>query len=108
VRSGGRIALLTHTFVSFGTSRFPLVDCPRNVMHDGPLLLSCRHQYDSGSSDMFITIVTSPKKTGLVNCKRHLSCDMRRARCEPGHAVLNHRLVLQRQGEDDRRGQGSD
>jgi hypothetical protein len=70
VRSGGRIALPTHTSVSFGTSGFPLLDCPRNVMHDGPLILSCRHQYDSGSSEMFITIAASPKKTDLVDCRR--------------------------------------
>lgn len=70
MRSGGWIALPTHASVLFGRLRFPLVDCPRDVMHYGPLLLSCRHQYDSGSSDMFITIATSPKKTDLVDCRR--------------------------------------
>jgi hypothetical protein len=62
---GVGLSLPTHASVSDGTSKKknPLLDCPRDVMHDGPLSLSCRHQYDSGSSEMYITVVTNPKKT---------------------------------------------
>jgi hypothetical protein len=37
---GVGLSLPTHASVSDGTSKTPLLDCPRDVMCDGPLSLS--------------------------------------------------------------------